>query len=43
MFAPEHGLRGDIQDAINITDYIDPITNLPVYSLFGERLCPTDQ
>ena len=43
IFAPEHGLRGDRQDRLNITDYIDPITNLPVYSLFGERLAPTDE
>lgn len=42
FFAPEHGLRGDQQDGANVTDYTDPITNLPVYSVYGTRRAPTD-
>lgn len=43
FFAPEHGLRGDQQDGAQIKDYIDPITNLPVYSVYGTRMAPTDE
>lgn len=37
LFAPEHGVRGDIQANENISFYIDKKTNLPVYSLFGDN------
>ncbi len=43
FFAPEHGLRGDRQAGGGVTDYIDPITGLPVYSVYGTRLAPTDE
>lgn len=43
FFAPEHGLRGDAREGANVTDYTDPITGLPVYSLYGTRLMPTDE
>src|SRR5690606_30028053 len=34
MFSPEHGVRGD-QDAGALVDtYMDPYTNVPVYSLY---------
>ncbi len=36
LFAPEHGVRGDIQANENVSFYIDKKTNLPVYSLFGD-------
>ncbi len=36
LFAPEHGVRGDVQAGENITSYTDKKTNLPVYSLFGD-------
>jgi uncharacterized protein YbbC (DUF1343 family)/CubicO group peptidase (beta-lactamase class C family) len=32
FFGPEHGIRADVEDAI--TDSKDPVTGLPVYSLF---------
>ncbi|MBN1903452.1 DUF1343 domain-containing protein [Candidatus Sumerlaeota bacterium] len=43
FFAPEHGLRGDQQAGGGVTDYIDPITGLPVYSVYSIRLAPTDE
>lgn len=43
FFAPEHGLRGDNQAGSGVTDYTDPITGLPVYSLYGARTAPTDE
>ena len=35
LFSPEHGVRGDIQAGEKVETYIDDITNLPVYSLYG--------
>lgn len=43
FFAPEHGLRGDKQAGAGITDYIDPVTSLPVYALYSVRVAPTDE
>lgn len=40
FFAPEHGLRGDRQDGAGDDDYIDPDTNIMVYSLYGSRKAP---
>ena len=42
FFAPEHGLRGD-RTGGGVDDYIDPYTGIPVYSLYGPRLAPTDE
>ena len=42
FFAPEHGLRGDQQDGKGDEDYIDPVTGIQVYSLYGVRKAPTD-
>lgn len=42
FFAPEHGLRGDVQAGQKIQDRLDPETSLPVYSLYGARPAPTD-
>lgn len=36
LFAPEHGVRGDVQAGENIITYTDKKTELPVYSLFGD-------
>jgi uncharacterized protein YbbC (DUF1343 family) len=35
LFAPEHGLRGDVPPGQRFEDYVDPVTNLPVYSLYN--------
>lgn len=43
FFAPEHGLRGDQQAGGSVVDYIDSVTGLPVYSVYGIRIAPTDE
>lgn len=40
LFGPEHGLRGEAQDAVQVTAYTDTFTGLPVYSLYGETYKP---
>ena len=42
-FGPQHGMRGEKQDNMEETaDYIDPLWQVPVYSLYGEVRRPTD-
>ncbi len=41
LFGPEHGLRGEAQAGEHVDAYCDPITNLPVYSLYGKTYKPT--
>lgn len=36
MFSPEHGVRGDAQAGLHITEYMDAATGLPVYSTYGD-------
>jgi uncharacterized protein YbbC (DUF1343 family) len=41
-FGPQHGLRGDKQDnMIESHDFMDPVHNIPVFSLYGEVRRPT--
>jgi len=41
LFGPEHGIRGDMQDAARIDSFIDPRTGLKVFSLYGDHYKPT--
>src|SRR5262245_53039659 len=44
VFGPEHGLRGDAQDMIEVGEARDMRTGVPVYSLYGNSeasLAPT--
>ncbi|GIO42404.1 exo-beta-N-acetylmuramidase NamZ family protein [Paenibacillus apis] len=34
MFSPEHGVRGDLDAGALVDTYMDPITGVPVYSLY---------
>lgn len=34
MFSPEHGVRGDLDAGALVDTYTDPITKVPVYSLY---------
>ena len=43
FFAPEHGIRGDQQGGVEIEDYVDDLTGLMVYSLYGKNRAPTDE
>ncbi len=40
LFTPEHGLGGNADE--NISSSRDPVSGLPVYSLYGETRRPTD-
>lgn len=41
LFAPEHGFAGALGDGEHFESRIDPKTQLPVHSLYGETLRPT--
>lgn len=41
LFGPEHGIRGDEAAGDDITDGIDDLTGIPIYSLYGEINKPT--
>ncbi len=41
LFAPEHGLWGAAQDHAAVSAARDPVTGLPVVSLYGSRRAPT--
>lgn len=40
LFSPEHGLAASAPDGAAVADGVDPLTNLPVVSLYGEELRP---
>ena len=40
LFSPEHGIRGDLPPGVEVRDYIDSRTGLPVYSLYSSRREP---
>ena len=43
-FGPQHGVRGDKQDnMIESDDFVDPVHNIPVFSLYGRVRKPTDE
>ncbi|NNC48050.1 MAG: DUF1343 domain-containing protein [Sphingomonas sp.] len=43
-FGPQHGIKGDKQDnMVETEDAIDPVHNIPVFSLYGEVRRPTGQ
>jgi uncharacterized protein YbbC (DUF1343 family) len=35
LFAPEHGIRGTVAAGEQVTNETDPITGIPIYSLYG--------
>ena len=44
VMGPQHGVRGETQDnMIEWEDYRDPVTDLPVYSLYGKTRSPTEK
>lgn len=41
-YGPQHGMRGEKQDnMIESDDYLDPETNIPIYSLYGASRKPS--
>ncbi|MGH7333210.1 MAG: exo-beta-N-acetylmuramidase NamZ family protein [Candidatus Rokuibacteriota bacterium] len=43
LMAPEHGLWGAPQDHAHVGTEMDPVTELPVHSLYGMRRTPTPE
>lgn len=43
LFAPEHGVRGDVYAGAAVNDVKDSVTNLPVYSIFGKNRKPSSE
>jgi len=41
MFAPEHGVRGDYTAGEHVDTYIDKVTGVTVYSLYGKNRKPS--
>ena len=41
LYGPEHGVRGDMYAGDKVNDSVDPVTGLPVYSLYGKTRKPT--
>ena len=43
LYSPQHGFFAEKQDnMVESTDSVDPVLNLPVYSLYGETRKPTE-
>lgn len=40
LFAPEHGVRGNVQAGDHVEDYVDEKTGVQVYSLYGKNRKP---
>lgn len=43
LYGPEHGVRGDAQAGEYVDYYIDEVTGLPVYSLYGKTRKPSPE
>ncbi|WKA55420.1 exo-beta-N-acetylmuramidase NamZ family protein [Planococcus shixiaomingii] len=43
LYGPEHGVRGSAQAGQYVDYYIDDVTGLPVYSLYGKTRKPTQE
>lgn len=43
LFSPEHGINSKGVDGAKINNEIDPLTGLPIISLYGEKFAPTFQ
>ena len=43
LFGPEHGVRGDYSAGVKVSSKTDPITGLPVHSLYGKNRKPTQK
>lgn len=41
VFGPEHGFRGNASAGVTVGDSHDPITGIPIVSLYGKKSMPT--
>jgi uncharacterized protein YbbC (DUF1343 family) len=43
LFGPEHGVRGEFAAGDRVDSYTDPVTGIPVHSLYGKTHKPTPE
>ena len=43
VFGPEHGFRGNASAGVKVDDEIDPVSGIPVVSLYGAKNKPTKE
>ena len=43
VFGPEHGFRGNASAGVKVADETDPVTGIPVISLYGAKNKPTKE
>ena len=43
LYSPEHGIRGDVTAGGSVDNSTEPITGLPVYSLYGKNKKPSPE
>ncbi len=41
MYAPEHGVRGDVHAGDHVDNFVDPATGVTVYSIYGKNRKPS--
>ena len=41
VFGPEHGFRGNASAGVHVADETDPVTGIPVISLYGSKNKPS--
>ncbi len=41
LYAPEHGVRGDVHAGDHVDSFVDPATGVTVYSMYGKNLKPS--
>ena len=43
LYAPEHGVRGDVHAGDHVDNAVDPATGVPVYSIYGKNRKPSPE
>ncbi|WP_292590439.1 MULTISPECIES: exo-beta-N-acetylmuramidase NamZ family protein [unclassified Mesotoga] len=43
LFGPEHGISGAAADGVSVDNAVDPKYGIPIYSLFGDVIRPTEE
>jgi uncharacterized protein YbbC (DUF1343 family) len=43
VFGPEHGFRGNVSAGVKVADETDPITGIPIVSLYGAKNKPSKE
>ena len=43
LYAPEHGVRGDVHAGDHVDNFVDPATGVTVYSIYGSSRKPTPE